>query len=65
MKKVYIVLAIMFVGLATQAQMVKKSEKGTFLLKGATLHTITKGTVQGDLLIRDGIIAEIGRTGSL
>lgn len=50
----------MFVGLTVQAQMVKKSEKGTFLLKNATIHTITKGTIQGDLLIKDGLIAEIG-----
>jgi len=50
----------MFVGFTTQAQMVNKSQNGTFLLKNATLHTITNGTVQGDLLIKDGIIAEIG-----
>jgi len=50
----------MFAGLAMQAQMVKKSQKGIFLLKNATIHTVTKGTIQGDLLIKDGIIAEIG-----
>lgn len=60
MKKIYILLAMMFVGAMVQAQMVNKSEKGTFLLKGATLHTVTNGTFVGDLLIRDGLIAEIG-----
>ncbi len=60
MNKLYIMLILTFVGFSTQAQMVNKSQKGTFLLKGATLHTVTKGTVQGDLLIRDGIIAELG-----
>ncbi len=53
----------MFVGYTTRAQMVNKSQKGTFLLKNATLHTVTNGTVQGDLLIKDGIIAEIGTVG--
>ena len=50
----------MFLGFSSQAQMVNKSQKGTFLLKGATIHTVTNGTITGDLLIKDGVIAEIG-----
>lgn len=42
------------------AQQVKKPESGTFLLKNGTIHTITQGIIVGDLLIREGIIAEIG-----
>lgn len=43
-----------------QAQMVAKSQSGTFLLKNATLHTVTKGTITGDILIKDGKIAQVG-----
>lgn len=53
-------LVFLSVGFVSQAQMVNKSQKGTFLLKDATLHTVTNGTVQGDLLIKDGVIAEVG-----
>lgn len=60
MSKIYIVLFFLLVGFSMQAQMVKKSQSGTFLLKDATLHTITNGTIQGDILIKDGIIAEVG-----
>jgi imidazolonepropionase-like amidohydrolase len=42
------------------AQVVGKASKGAFLLKNATIETITKGTVQGDLLIEDGKITGIG-----
>ncbi|MEM9545835.1 MAG: amidohydrolase family protein [Bacteroidota bacterium] len=60
MNKIYIWVVLVLVGLSGQAQMVEKSKKGTFLLKDATLHTITQGIIQGDLLVRDGRIAEIG-----
>ena len=60
MNKLYITLIFLFVGLVAQAQMVKKSQKGTFLLKDGTIHTVTKGTFKGDVLIKDGIIAEVG-----
>ena len=42
-------------------QQVTKSKSGTFLLKNATIHTITNGNIQGDLLIREGVIQDIGR----
>jgi imidazolonepropionase-like amidohydrolase len=42
------------------AQQVKKAEKAAILLRNATLHTVSRGTVSGDLLIRDGLIADIG-----
>lgn len=45
---------------ATEAQIVTKSESGSFLLKNATVHTVTQGTFQGDVLIKDGLIAEVG-----
>jgi imidazolonepropionase-like amidohydrolase len=43
-----------------QGQQVKKAENGVFLLKNSTIHTITNGTFVGDILLRDGIIADIG-----
>ncbi|MDF1695074.1 MAG: amidohydrolase family protein [Saprospiraceae bacterium] len=60
MNKLYILLIFIVFGFSAEAQMVNKSQKGTFLLKDATLHTVTNGTIQGDLLIKDGKIAEIG-----
>lgn len=42
-----------------QAQQVKKSETGTFLLDNATIVTVTKGTMKGDVLIQDGKIADV------
>ncbi|MEM9931587.1 MAG: amidohydrolase, partial [Bacteroidota bacterium] len=43
------------------AQVIGRATKGSFLLKNATIETITKGSVQGDLLIQDGKIANIGQ----
>jgi len=60
MKRINIILAIILIAASMQAQMVAKSQSGTFLLKNATLHTVTNGTMQGDILIKDGKIADIG-----
>ena len=60
MKKINILVVFLFAAFSMQAQMTTKSQKGVFLLKNATLHTVTKGTVQGDILIKDGLIAEVG-----
>lgn len=58
--KIY-VLALLILGtFSIQSQQVAKGEYGTFLLKGGTLHTITGGDIQADLLIKDGMIADIG-----
>ena len=60
MNKIYILLILMAFGFSSKAQMVNKSQNGTFLLKDATIHTVTNGTIQGDVLIKDGLIAEVG-----
>ncbi|MCB9082479.1 MAG: amidohydrolase family protein [Lewinellaceae bacterium] len=39
---------------------VEKPVKGTFALTNATIETVTKGTLTGTLLIRDGKIAALG-----
>jgi len=59
-KHIYIMI-IMVLGLQLSAQQVTKSTYGDVLLKGATVHTITKGTLENtDVLIKDGMIAEVG-----
>lgn len=56
----YIILGLTFLFcLSINAQQVKKSTFGSFLLKGATVHTITKGDVQADVLIENGIITQV------
>lgn len=59
-KNILTLIAVLFVSSMTYGQQVKKAEKGTFLLKNATLHTVSNGTMKGDLLIKDGKIAEVG-----
>ncbi len=53
-------LVCLFMAGQLSAQVVGKATKGAFLLKNATIETITKGTVKGDLLIEDGKITGIG-----
>lgn len=55
----YCLVCLFMVG-QLSAQVVGKATKGAFLLKNATIETITKGTVKGDLLIEDGKITGIG-----
>lgn len=61
------ILLILFLGVTIFCQAQEdgeflKPEKGTFLLKNATLVTVTKGTLQNsDLLIGDGLIKKIGK----
>ena len=61
MKRIYILVSILvFSTLAVFGQQIRKAEKGIFLLKNATLHTISSGVYKSDILLKDGIIAEIG-----
>lgn len=59
-KTIYIFCALMSIGLAN-AQMVSKGEGGSFLLKNATIHTITKGEMNGDVLVTGQVIKSIGK----
>jgi len=59
----YIISAIVLflsLSISVHSQRVAKSEAGSFLLKGGTLVTVSDGTFQSDLLIKDGKIASIG-----
>ena len=62
---IYIVAALLIVSQFAIAQQIKKTESGTFLLKNATLVTVSHGTMSGDLLIKDGKIKSIGMAISL
>ena len=59
MKNTIILLFLFCFGYQATAQ-VAKAKSGTFLLKNATLYTVTDGVKTGDLLIKDGKIAAIG-----
>jgi len=54
------IFLIFFCAISLTGQQITKSEKGVFILKNATLHTVTNGIIKGDILIKDGLIAEIG-----
>ncbi len=54
------IFALMALTLSLQAQIVEKAEKGIFALTNATIETVTKGTVQGTLVIQDGKITALG-----
>lgn len=58
--KLSLALSICALVLPLQAQVVGKAEKGTFALTNATIETVTKGTVQGTVLIQDGKITAVG-----
>ncbi len=57
-------IVLFFVGVLASpnlhAQVVGKHEKGAFLFRNATIETVTKGSVKGDLLVEDGKITQIG-----
>lgn len=55
-----VLVVLLTTATSLSAQVVGKATKGAFLLKNATIETITKGSVKGDLLIKDGKIANIG-----
>lgn len=57
-----LVLAVLtLTATSLSAQVVGRATKGSFLLKNATIETVTKGSVQGDLMIKDGKITNIGQ----
>lgn len=56
----YSIFALMVLTLPLRAQIVEKAEKSVFALTNATIETVTKGTVQGTLVIQDGKITALG-----
>jgi imidazolonepropionase-like amidohydrolase len=62
MKNIITYIIIAFTISQVAAQRVEKSKAGSFLLKGATIHTVTKGNTVGDVFISNGIISDIGNS---
>lgn len=60
MRIAILALLLALCGPALEAQVVGKPTKGAFLLRNATIETVTNGTVSGDLLIEDGKITGLG-----
>jgi len=60
MQRIYSLIVLLLMGMGISAQQVAKAQKGTFLLKNATIHTISKGDMVGDVLVKDGMIADVG-----
>ena len=57
---IIIAVSLTLCSLAVNGQIVTKSQAGTYLLKNATVHTVTNGTKQADIMIKDGLIAQVG-----
>ena len=64
-KNIFLLCCTLLIGVSVHAQMVTKSERGVFLLKNGTIHSITKGTFEGDVLIKDGKIEAVGDVGQM
>jgi imidazolonepropionase-like amidohydrolase len=60
MNRHHLIVILAFFHFVISAQQVKKAESGIFILKNGTIHTVTSGTFIGDILLKDGIIADIG-----
>lgn len=51
-----------FPGLRTASALPPADARGSLLIRNATVHTVTRGTLEeADVLVRDGRIAEVGR----
>lgn len=61
-RNIIYIIGFLLIGQILMAQQIHKPAEGTFLLKGGTLHTVTNGDLQADLLIKDGMIADIGQS---
>lgn len=61
MKKLIIFPFICLIAYVASSQQIQKSVEGRFLLKNATVHTITNGTISGDVMIYDNRIQNVGQ----
>ncbi len=57
---IYTFIIIAFTTFNLFAQRVEKSTKGPFLLKNATIHTITNGVIKGDVFLKNETIEDLG-----
>ncbi|KXK38813.1 MAG: amidohydrolase family protein [Saprospiraceae bacterium] len=59
LKYIFVLMLTVWV-VTVNGQQVKKASNGIFLLRNGMLHTVTHGTFSGDILIKDGKIADMG-----
>lgn len=57
---IYCILGLVALPYLSTAQQVEKPVYGDYLIKDAVIQTVSNGTVNGDILIKDGKIAQIG-----
>ena len=61
MRKYIYIFSLLFIAHLGTGQQVTKATYGDVLLKNATVHTVTDGVLSNtDVLISDGLIADIG-----
>ncbi|WP_226389306.1 amidohydrolase family protein [Penaeicola halotolerans] len=59
MKKIFFTIGLVLTGFTA---MIAQTKKGSMLIKGGTVITVTNGTLENtDVLIQDGIIKQIGK----
>ncbi len=61
----FITSSLILCFLTLSAQIIERPVYGCFLLQGGTVHTITNGSMEGDVLINEGRITAIGENLSL
>ena len=62
MKLLYNILLALLISIpAVHAQQIQKATYGTFLLTGGQVYTHDKGMIGADILIKDGLIAAVGK----
>lgn len=60
MKNIIQIIALVGMSFWATAQQVQKSEGGVFLLQNGQVYTHDKGMISADILLKDGLIAEVG-----
>ena len=70
MKKlnIFVFIAVLLFGLTAtaQAQITEKPEFGKFAITGATIHTVTNGTIEGGIILIDGEkIVQVGQNAKI
>jgi len=56
------IIVIIFSTSTLFSQILERPVYGCFLLQGGTVHTITNGTLEMDVLINDGLISQLGES---
>lgn len=60
-QELFTLLVFMFISFCLSGQQIAKSTYGVFQLKNASIHTVSSGTISGDVLINNGKITAVGK----